>query len=321
MASITHSLSRTWLKRSLIATGALAVLAVVGCAGLVHEEERLTFRVVHSTASWYDGLPDGVQEFDLPVTADGSTQRIHAWWWPAASADAPAVLYLHGARWDLTGQLFRLEQLREFGFSVFAIDYRGFGKSDGDVPSEKTVYEDARVAWDWLAKQQPDPSLRFIYGHSLGGAVAIDLAAKLSGESSAAGVSAPVPAAGLIVESSFTSLVDIAKEFVSSWIPVEYLLTQKFDSVHKIANVRMPVLIVHGAGDRYVPARFSQALFAAAPEPKQLLLVEGASHNTSMRVGKVAYQQALTDLFGLSHAPDAVNVNAVPVNAVHVNAR
>ena len=114
------------------------------------------------------------------VEADGKPQRIHAWWWPAVAKDAPAVLYLHGTRWNLTGQTSRIDQLHAFGFSVLAIDYRGFGKSDGDLPSEQTVYEDARVAWNRLTELQPDASKRFIYGHSLGGAVAIDLAARLS---------------------------------------------------------------------------------------------------------------------------------------------
>jgi alpha-beta hydrolase superfamily lysophospholipase len=310
MSSKRLPISRSWLTRGAVATAALAMHAIVGCAGHAHEEERLIFRVVHSTASWYNGLPEGVQEFHLPVNADGGTQRVHAWWWPAAADDAPAVLYLHGARWDLTGQLYRIEQLRDFGFSVFAIDYRGFGKSDGGVPSEKTVYEDASVAWEWPARHQPDPALRYIYGHSLGGAVAVDLAARLSAESTKDGPPASVPAAGLIVESTFTSLVDMAREFFYSWVPVEWLLTQKFDSVHKIAHVRMPVLVVHGVGDRYVPSRFSQALYDAVPERKRLLLVDGATHNTSMRVGKVVYRQALTDLFGLDEKPAAIHVNA-----------
>jgi len=299
-----------WLMRGAIATGMLAVAAIVGCAGLAHEEERLIFRVVRNAAGASVGVPDGVQEFDLPVTADGSMQRVHAWWWPAPARDAPAVLYLHGARWDLSGQLYRIEQLRDFGFSVFAIDYRGFGQSDGDVPSEKTVYEDASAAWDWLAQHQPDPARRYIYGHSLGGAIAVDLAAKLSAEALTVGVHPAVPAAGLIVESTFTTLADIAREFVFPWIPVEWLLTQKFDSVSKIATVRMPVLVVHGVGDRYVPSRFSQALYDAAPARKQLLLVDGATHNSSMRVGKVVYRQALSDLFGLGETPTATPVSA-----------
>jgi len=87
----------------------------------------------------------------------------------------------------------RIEQLHRFGFSVFAIDYRGFGKSEGDLPSEETVYADALAGWQWLAAEVPDATHRFIYGHSLGGAVAIDLAARLSDQDARAG--------GLIVES------------------------------------------------------------------------------------------------------------------------
>jgi hypothetical protein len=242
-------------------------------------------------------MPLGVQEFDLPTVADGKAQQIHAWWWPAAEQAAPAMLYLHGSRWDLTGQLFRIEQLHAFGFSVLAIDYRGFGKSDGELPSEETVYEDAQVAWERLTQLEPDPGKRFVYGHSLGGAVAIDLAARLSEQPTQAG--AAIAARGLIVESTFTSLADIARELTVSWLPAESLLSQKFDSVHKIAEVRIPVLIVHGASDRFVSPRFAQALYDAARDPKKLLLVAGGTHNNSMRLGSDEYRQAMRDLFGV----------------------
>jgi alpha-beta hydrolase superfamily lysophospholipase len=299
------------VRRVTIGAGTVALLAVVGCAAIQTEERELTFRVVPGTANWYSGLPDEVQEMDLPVTADGAIQHIHAWWWPAPSEepDAPALLYLHGSRWNLTGQLFRIEQLHEFGFSVLAIDYRGFGKSDGDLPSEKTVYEDARVAWQKLAELQPDPALRFIYGHSLGGAVAIDLAAQLSDQAKTIGQ--PVPARGLIVESSFTSLADIAREMTVSWLPVQLLLTQNFDSVHKIARVRIPVLIAHGGADRFVPSRFSQQLYDAAQEPKKLLVVANGTHNNSMRIGNGEYRAALQGFFSLetlTPAEDATEV-------------
>jgi fermentation-respiration switch protein FrsA (DUF1100 family) len=288
------------VRRIAIGAGVVTGLAVVGCAAIQSKERELTFRVVPGTASWYSGLPEGVQEMDLPVAVGGAIQRIHAWWWPTA-ADAPAILYLHGSRWNLTGQLFRIEQLHEFGFSVLAIDYRGFGQSDGDLPSEKTVYEDARVAWGRLAELQPDPALRFVYGHSLGGAVAIDLAAELSDQAKAAGE--PIAARGLIVESSFTSLADLAKELTAPWVPVQLLLTQTFDSVHKIARVRMPVFIAHGGADKYVPSRFSQELYDAAPEPKKLLVVTNGTHNNSMRIGNGEYRAALQEFFSLETLP------------------
>jgi uncharacterized protein len=206
------------------------------------------------------------------------------------------VLYLHGARWNLTGQLFRIQQLHDFGFSVLAIDYRGFGKSDGELPSEETVYEDARVAWQALAQKQPDPKRRFIYGHSLGGAIAIDLASHLDHGGAA-------QARGLIVESSFTTLADIARSLSYPWLPLQLILSQKFDAVDKIAQVGMPVLFVHGTDDRYVPSRFSEKLFEAAPGRKKLLLVEGGTHNNSMRIGESAYRRAFAELFGFNPGP------------------
>jgi fermentation-respiration switch protein FrsA (DUF1100 family) len=279
------------------------MLVGAGCAQLAEKERELTFRVVPGTASWFDGLPAGVQESDLPIDHDGRTQRIHAWWWPAAAAGAPAVLYLHGSRWNLTGQAFRIEELHDFGFSVLAIDYRGFGKSDGKLPSEQTVYEDARVAWRRLTELQPDPARRFIYGHSLGGAVAIDLAARLSDKAAKDGE--PSPARGLIVESTFTTLADVAAALTPPWLPVRLLLSEKFDSLSKIRDVRMPVLFVHGTRDDFVPSRFSRELYAAASEPKALLLVDGATHNNCMRVGSSQYRSTLKALFGLGMRPAA----------------
>jgi alpha-beta hydrolase superfamily lysophospholipase len=276
----------TFALRLALAAAVTGTLFAGGSTALRHEERQLTFEAVRDAVSRLNELPAGVQELTLPVQTG---ENIHAWWWPATDPRAPALLYLHGSRSDLTDQVQRLALLRGFGFSVFAIDYRGFGRSDGDLPSEQTVYEDARAAWDWLAARQPDPARRFIYGHSLGGAVAVDLAAALNRNA----------AGGLIVESTFTTLVDIAKEWSFPWLPLGALMTQKFDSVGKMSKVAMPVLVVHGAVDREVPSRFAQALYAAATGPKRLLLVEGGGHSDSMDTGAEQYRQALTELFGL----------------------
>ncbi len=274
---------------------ALVVGLPVGCSMLEQKERELVFRVEQGNASWYGGLPEGVEEMVLRGPKFGENQSISAWWWPAASEDAPAVLYLHGARWNLTGHLFRLEQLRALGFSVLAIDYRGFGQSLGDPPSETTVYEDARIAWERMKTLQPDAAKRLIYGHSLGGAVAVDLAAELGREARSA--NGEVQARGLIIESTFTTLADIATVLADTSLPVRWLLSQRFDSIDKIDQIGMPLLVVHGTEDQYVPARFSQELYEAAHEPKRLLLVEGGSHNNSMRVGRQAYREAIQALF------------------------
>ncbi|SUD31219.1 alpha/beta hydrolase [Pseudomonas fluorescens] len=274
---------------------ALLVLGLpVGCNVLQHKERELVFRIEPGTASWYRGLPNDVQEFELKPASFKSGQSLHGWWWPAQKKDAPAILYLHGVRWNLTGQLFRIEQLHAQGYSVLAIDYRGFGQSQGDLPSETSVYEDARIAWERFQVLQPDPGKRLIYGHSLGGAVAIDLAAELGQQ--AAAKELPPPVRGLVIESTFTSLADVAAAVANTSLPVRWLLSQKFDSIDKIANIHMPLLVVHGLDDRYVPPRFSQQLFDAAQEPKHLLLIPGASHNNSLSLGGRNYRQALQGL-------------------------
>lgn len=264
-----------------------------GCSQLAYKERHLLFNIEPGTASWYAGLPSGVTELQIPVEkALSSTQYLHAWWWPAPRADAPAVLYLHGTRWNLTAQVRRISQLRELGFSVLAIDYRGFGESPGELPSESTVYQDARAAWERLVQFQPNADRRFIYGHSLGGAIAVDLAEHLADSDSP-------KASGLIVESTFTDLAAAAAAVANTSLPVRWIMSEKFDSIDKIGEIKIPVLIVHGLDDRYVPSRFSQELFEAAAEPKRLLLVPGGTHNNSMTLGSQAYAKALTEVFGL----------------------
>ncbi|GFM65670.1 alpha/beta hydrolase [Pseudomonas cichorii] len=297
------SLARIKARRFTWACMAVLIIGLpVGCAVLEHKERELVFRIEPGNASWYSGLPADVQELELNTPSFGTSQNIHAWWWPATRKDAPAILYLHGSRWNLTGQLFRIEQLRALGFSILAIDYRGFGQSMGQLPSEDTVYEDARIAWDRLKQLQPDPQRRLIYGHSLGGAVAVDLAAELGRD--ARKDDTPTQARGLIIESTFTNLADVAAAIASTSLPVRWLLSQKFDSLDKIADIHMPVLIVHGTDDRYVPARFSEELFEAAQEPKNLLLVPGGTHNNSMRLGRQAYSQAIQTLLKATASPE-----------------
>lgn len=297
------SLARLKARRFTWACMAALIIGLpVGCAVLEHKERELVFRIEPGNASWYSGLPADVQELELNTPSFGTSQNIHAWWWPATRKDAPAILYLHGSRWNLTGQLFRIEQLRALGFSILAIDYRGFGQSMGQLPSEDTVYEDARIAWDRLKQLQPDPQRRLIYGHSLGGAVAVDLAAELGRD--AKEDDTPAQARGLIIESTFTNLADVAAAIANTSLPVRWLLSQKFDSLDKIADIHMPVLIVHGTDDRYVPARFSEELFEAAQEPKNLLLVPGGTHNNSMRLGRQAYSQAIQTLLKATASPE-----------------
>ena len=296
-AALLSRLRRRWL--SLLCMATLIVGLPVGCAVLEQKERELLFRIEPGTAGWYRGLPDDVVAFDIKPASFKAGQSLHAWWWPAARRDAPSILYLHGVRWNLTGQAFRIEQLRAMGYSVLAIDYRGFGQSKGDLPSEASVYQDARVAWERFTTLQPDAGKRLIYGHSLGGAVAVDLAADLAAQAKKA--NAAVPVRGLVVESSFTSLGDAVAQVAESnlpvkWLPVRWLLSQQFASIDKIVDIDMPLLVVHGLADPFMPSRFSEQLFNAANEPKRLLLVPGGTHNNSMSRGGSQYRQALEGL-------------------------
>jgi alpha-beta hydrolase superfamily lysophospholipase len=290
-------LRRRWLP--LLCMAALVVGLPVGCGALQYKERELLFRIEPGTAGWYRGLPQDVQELDIKPASFKAGQNLHAWWWPAARKDAPAILYLHGVRWNLTGQAFRIEQLRAMGYSVLAIDYRGFGQSKGDLPSEASVYEDAMAAWERFKVMQPDAGKRLIYGHSLGGAVAIDLAAELAAQ--AKNNHGSVPVRGLVIESTFTSLGDAVAEVAGNnlpvnWLPVRWLLSQKFDSIDKIVDIDMPLLVVHGLADQFMPSRFSQQLFNAANQPKSLLLIPGGTHNNSMSLGGNQYRKALENL-------------------------
>ncbi|WP_311971285.1 alpha/beta fold hydrolase [Pseudomonas baltica] len=281
---------RRWLPWLLLALF-IGVGLPYGCSQLVHKERELIFSIEPGNAGWFTGIPAGMQELDIPIDKTlSSNQYLHAWWWPARGSNAPTLLYLHGMRWNLTAQLGRITALHNMGFAVLAIDYRGFGQSPGDLPSERSVYQDAQAAWKRLVQLQPDAGKRMIYGHSLGGAIAIDLAEQIDKDD--------LPkASGLIIESTFTDMGAAAQAVIKTSLPVRWILSEKFDSIDKIADVGIPVLIVHGTEDQYIPPRLSEELFEAAMAPKKLLLIPGGTHNNSMIVGNRQYAEAIRQLF------------------------
>lgn len=265
-------IARVW-RGAIVGALAAATLAGSGCAYLDWKQREWIFRPVKDEWRGYQSqLSPKLEEVWLPVKSaeGGAGERLHAWWWPAEHRDAPTILYLHGTRWNLTGNAFRIARLQRMGFNVLAVDYRGFGQSSGDLPSEQWTYEDAATAWAYLKTRETDTTKRFIYGHSLGGAVAIDLATKTN------------DAAGLILEATFTSIREMVGQTWAKFLPVGVILTQEYDSTTKIADVRMPILFVHGMADRYVPYEMSERLHALAKAPKRLYLVEGAGHSNTM---------------------------------------
>jgi alpha-beta hydrolase superfamily lysophospholipase len=148
------------------------------------------------------------------------------------------------------------------------------------------AYEDARAAWGWLAAKYPERQ-RYIFGHSLGGAVAIDLAAAVADER------------GTIVEGTFTSIPDVASSMKWGWLPIGPLITQRFESIRKVAKVGSPLLVVHGENDNLIKSDLGRKLFEAAQGSKRFLLVEGGSHHSTMAVGLSRYREAMADFFDL----------------------
>ncbi len=255
-----------------------------GCAYLSEKQGELIFRPTREAAWW--GYNGSDHAFDERWIAVGEGQKLNAWWLPSANPGAPALLYLHGARWNLTASATRIERWRRLGFSVLAVDYRGFGKSSDAAPSEESAYEDADAAWAYLARLAPGRP-RYIVGHSLGGAIAVEVAHRHP------------EAAGLVLESTFTSVEDMVDRSPWGFLPVSLILTQKFDALSKIGSLRMPVLVAHGTRDSIVPCERGERLYAAAQEPKRLVKVEGAGHHNLSGAGFEQYREAIRELFAI----------------------
>lgn len=259
--------------------------AVVGGCAYVHEKQaEWIFRPAKGAWRGYDPERYRFDEHWIQVAAD---QKLHAWWLPGERADAPAVLYLHGARWNLTGSVSRIERWRQLGFAVLAVDYRGFGKSSDVAPTEEYAYEDAEAAFDYLAKLAPNRP-RYIVGHSLGGAIAAELARRKP------------EAAGVVLEATFTSVSDMISESPWGFLPVGLILTQRFDTLSKVSELKMPVLITHGTNDSIVPFHMGERLFEAVKAPKRFIKVDGAGHHNLSGTAFSEYRSAIKELFGVS---------------------
>jgi uncharacterized protein len=277
---------KRWIM--LIAAPVLAGALTLGCSTL--DERQRTWIFQPSDLSWggsaalAEGMEDVWIDFESRVT--GQSVQLHGLWSEADEprADKPLLLYLHGARWNVSASAGRIRRMQELGFSVLAIDYRGFGKSTHTLPSEQMAYEDARAAWEWMGRKYPGRP-RYVFGHSLGGAIAIDLASHVQDER------------GTIVEGTFTSIADVASSFRWGWLPVGPLITQRFESIRKVGQLGSPLLVVHGSQDQLIGTALGRRLYEAATGPKQFVLVEGGSHHSTMAIGLAMYREAIDRLF------------------------
>ncbi|MES2957330.1 MAG: alpha/beta fold hydrolase [Pseudomonadota bacterium] len=279
-----------------IALAALAslLLALTGCATLDEKQREWIFQP--STRTWAGGAAaaEGMNEVWIEFASrqpeasgeEAAPVKLHALWLAQPRADAPVLLYLHGARWDVRSSAHRMRRMHELGFAVLGIDYRGFGQSTPALPSETLAHEDALAAWQWLAARHPQ-SKRYLFGHSLGGAIAVRLAGEVD------------DAAGLIVEGGFTSIPDVVETMKWGWLPVAPLITQRFDAGAQIERVKAPLLVVHGSEDRLIQPTLGRALYERARAPKRFVLVDGGTHHNTNAVGHAAYRDAVAELFGV----------------------
>lgn len=252
------------LPRVLLAAGGVVALATLG---LLCFENRLVYfpePLPPDTPPPRSRRDVELEEVFFPA-ADGV--RLNAWRLRPASGEPPrwTVIYFHGNGGNLAGRYDWACDLTALPAEVFAVDYRGYGKSEGK-PGEAGIYLDAEGAWRHLTGPGGVPPERLVvYGKSLGGAAACELASRR-------------PCAALVLQSTFTRARDVAR-VTYPFLPVHLFMRTRFDNLAKLARVRVPVLVLHSRADEMLPVAMAERLHAAAGEPRELALFDGSAHN------------------------------------------
>jgi fermentation-respiration switch protein FrsA (DUF1100 family) len=245
-----------------IRIGAVVAAVYVAIVGLmfVYQRDLMYFpeQIRHVQPSFYEMLA-GVQEVELK-TSDGL--KVYGWYWPAP-AGRPTVAIFHGNGGSLRSQRYRLAHFKDAGMGVFLLAYRGYSGSDG-APNEDGLYLDARAGLDWLNAQGVADNQIALYGESLGTGVATKMASERK-------------VALVVLESPYTSTADVAA-FRFPIVPVSWLMSDRYESLARIAKVAAPILIMHGSNDYAIPQSMGKQLFEAANQPKEGFWPEGIGH-------------------------------------------
>lgn len=191
-------------------------------------------------------------------------------WYKAAAQARPTIVLFHGNAGNLAHRADKARVFLDRGYGVLLAAYRGYGGSGGS-PSEAGLIADGRAAMDFLQQSGVTPNHIVLYGESLGSGVAVALAGEYD-------------VAALLLEAPFSSIVDVAASHYG-YLPVRWLIKDKFDSMARIGAVSAPLLVIHGSEDEVIPNKFGQRLFAAAVEPKTLRIIPGAQHNNVFAAG------------------------------------
>ncbi|MEX2352704.1 MAG: alpha/beta hydrolase [Gammaproteobacteria bacterium] len=268
---------RRWLVRGMLSITMIVTGVWLGlCALLYVFQESYVYypsRHVYTTPA---ALGFDYEDVELTST-DGN--RIHGWWLPAADARG-TVLFLHGNAGNIASRLSTLEILYGLGLNTLIMDYQGYGNSDGR-PGEQATYDDARAAWEHLVDTRGIAGEEvIIFGRSLGGAIAAWLASEVN-------------AAGLIMESTFTSIADMGRE-IYPFIPVTLLARIHYPVLEYVENINMPVLVIHSETDELIPYTHAQRLYNAANEPRFFQVIEGGHNEGFLQSGGI-YRQGLNN--------------------------
>lgn len=283
-----------------LARAALACVAIpyVGLASLLTVFQRSMIYLPTRAASLPASramLPTASAELVTTTAADGI--ELHGWWLTTTRpvsddgrAGRPLIVFFCGNGGHREYRLVEFEIFTERGADVLCFDYRGYGDNPGS-PSEEGLATDARAAWNFATQSRGVSADRIVlYGESLGGGVAVRLAAELCGEQT--------PPAGLVLRSTFSSLVDVASQ-IYPWMPVRWLLRDRFESDRRIGEVSCPLLMLHGKLDTIVPLSQGRKLFNAAPAqsknhvPKQFVELPSADHNDVIETEGSAFTRAI----------------------------
>ena len=271
--------------RLLLIFLAFAIVLYAGFSLMLYVlQDRLVF-LPHMPGRELDATPQVIRldyEDAWIDTADG--ERLHSWYIPADDARG-TVLFFHGNAGNISHRMESILIFNRLGLNVLIVDYRGYGQSSGK-PGEQGSYRDARAAWDYLVGQRRLPPERIvIFGRSLGGGVGAWLASQPG-----------VEPAGVIIESSFSSGVDMGKRLYPM-LPVRLITRINYPVREYITAVRAPVLVVHSRDDEIIPFDMGRAIYQAAPEPKTFFEM-GGDHNAGFWISRERYVPALDEFLG-----------------------
>lgn len=256
------------VKRVSVGVLAIAIASYLSLLGILYFAQRDILynptTIVPQPAAY------GVPEMSAYRVESAGGVKPLIWWAPPGNPAYPVIIYFHGNGGHLGVRAGRARIYLQAGYGVLLAGYR-YNAGAGGEPSEAGLLADARAAVEFARAQGYEARQMVFYGESLGSGVATAMAGEY-------------PAAALVLEMAYSSIADVAQDRYR-YFPIRWLVKDQFDSVARMAKVHSPVLIIHGRGDRVIPAWSAEKLLEAAPDPKEAHFIEGGNHGNLYRLG------------------------------------